>query len=278
MTEAPRPANWDYRISPLLLDKGIACAKSRDPKGKSRAAHCHEGFEIVFCERGKGTYHVGDHVFPLSPGAMMIFKAEMPHYMWVPNLFERWKLCLPEKGMLTEALLAQLEMPLLPWHSEIPGETRLHIKRILNTIQSEINVRQQNSSLLIRLMLEQMAILAQREQLAYTSVPQAAGTLLKITEYIDQHLTVALSVEDLSGYFGYTRGHVWRLFSEKLGVSPVQYINRRRIQESKNLLLTTDHSISTIAQMVGFSHPSYFIRLFRRDTGVTPRDYRRRHS
>ena len=60
-------------------------------------------------------------------------------------------------------------------------------------------------------------------------------------------------------------------------MSPINYLISRRIEESRFLLRETDHTLSLIAQILGFSSLSYFSQCFRRVEGVSPLEYRRRH-
>ena len=64
-------------------------------------------------------------------------------------------------------------------------------------------------------------------------------------------------------------------FSREYGISPINYLISRRIQESRYLLSTTDHSLSQIAHMLGFSSPSYFSQSFRKLSGMSPMEYRK---
>ena len=63
-------------------------------------------------------------------------------------------------------------------------------------------------------------------------------------------------------------------FKQEYGVSPINYMISRRINESKYLLAETDLSLSQIAQLLGFSSLSYFSQVFRKTQGVSPMEYR----
>ena len=65
-------------------------------------------------------------------------------------------------------------------------------------------------------------------------------------------------------------------FRKEFNTSPISYLISRRIQESRFLLAETDHSLSQIAQILGFSSLSYFSQCFRRQEGMSPMEYRRR--
>jgi AraC-like DNA-binding protein len=63
-------------------------------------------------------------------------------------------------------------------------------------------------------------------------------------------------------------------FKREYGVSPINYMITRRIEESKYLLAETDLSMSQIAQLLGFSSLSYFSQVFRKTQGISPMEYR----
>lgn len=75
---------------------------------------------------------------------------------------------------------------------------------------------------------------------------------------------------------GVSPARLAQLFRSHTGATIRQTINRRRLTEAKRLLATTDEPITTILHQSGFADVSYFNRVFRADTGLTPREYRRR--
>jgi transcriptional regulator GlxA family with amidase domain len=68
-----------------------------------------------------------------------------------------------------------------------------------------------------------------------------------------------------------------RRFSAATGYTPVEYVQALRIEEAKQMLETEDSSIEEVAVTVGYEDPTFFRRLFRRRTGVTPAQYRQRN-
>ena len=98
--------------------------------------------------------------------------------------------------------------------------------------------------------------------------------LLKVIDYVKENVGKVLETETLANMVCLTKSHLERLFREKLGTSPLQYILRTKIQCAQRLLMTTNYSIQVIAHEVGFDDPSYFIRVFRQKIGFTPQDYR----
>jgi len=96
----------------------------------------------------------------------------------------------------------------------------------------------------------------------------------KSLAFIDQHLTKPVSVQDLGLAAGLSPSRFAHLFQEIMGLSPLRYIEKRRVELASNLLLSTTEPISAIASRAGYDDPLYFSRVFRRATGISPRQYR----
>lgn len=64
-------------------------------------------------------------------------------------------------------------------------------------------------------------------------------------------------------------------FTKHTGVSPINYLIKKRIEEAKNLLSATDYSVAQIALSVGFSSHAYFAQVFKKEVGMSPISYRK---
>jgi AraC family transcriptional regulator len=96
----------------------------------------------------------------------------------------------------------------------------------------------------------------------------------RVTDYVREHLTQALTLEEMAAQTGYSPYHFARLFRQAVGESPHQFVVRQRIEQAQHLLRQTDTPISQIAVATGFAHQSHLTHVFRRLLGVTPRAYR----
>ena len=96
-----------------------------------------------------------------------------------------------------------------------------------------------------------------------------------VKRYIDLHFKEALTLDQLANKAHINKYYLAHIFKQEYGVSPINYMITRRIVESKYLLAETDLSLSQIAQLLGFSSPSYFSQAFRKTQGISPADYRK---
>lgn len=109
------------------------------------------------------------------------------------------------------------------------------------------------------------------------SGPRTSRECDLVRRYIDNHFKESLTLEQLAGLAHLNKYYLAHTFRREFGVSPINYLISRRIEESRFLLRETDHSLSLIAQMLGFSSLSYFSQCFRRVEGINPMQYRRQH-
>ena len=100
---------------------------------------------------------------------------------------------------------------------------------------------------------------------------ERVGNALK---YIHKNIYDDIDIDDLADIACVTKPYLIRLFKRYMAVSPLQYINRKKIERAELYLLTEDISIKELAYTLGFSDHSYFIRLFKKITGKTPQEYR----
>ena len=111
--------------------------------------------------------------------------------------------------------------------------------------------------------------------LAHTPNQKLPQTMQLALEYIKDHYCEITKVSEIANACFISESHLYHLFSEYLGVSPVVYLNNLRIQEAAERLMTTDQYIETIAFEVGFHSEYYFRKVFRQITGVIPSQYRK---
>lgn len=137
-----------------------------------------------------------------------------------------------------------------PYHSE--SDTFMYSKWI-NDIFTELCVYQTNNTRL-------------REQIP--------SYMLEMKELFDNNYQEPYCLEDLEQHFDKSRYRLCREFTRYFGTSPIQYLNHRRMEAARELLLSTSLSIHEVGSSVGIDNTNHFINLFKKETGTTPLVFR----
>ena len=106
----------------------------------------------------------------------------------------------------------------------------------------------------------------------------AAWQVRLLTDRPAADLTAEPSLEELAVLADRSAAHVCRAFATATGLPPHRWLLARRIERARDLLSNSDLPVAEIAAAVGYDDPSYFARLFKRRTGVTPQAWRRERS
>ncbi len=99
-----------------------------------------------------------------------------------------------------------------------------------------------------------------------------------IKQYIDENLSDEMSVASIAKQFYLSETHVIRIFRDKYGVTPKQYLLRSKIEQSKLMLIDTSLQIKEIAMILHFADSYHFSHTFKRFTGVSPEKFRMRED
>lgn len=102
--------------------------------------------------------------------------------------------------------------------------------------------------------------------------------LLQMIEYIEHHREFKIQVKDLTKISDLSVSAVERMFRRHLGMSPLAFVNRDKINYAKFFLARTRMQVAEVGRISGFENPYYFSKLFRTLTGMTALDYRRKST
>ncbi len=102
--------------------------------------------------------------------------------------------------------------------------------------------------------------------------------IAQCVEYIEAHLHMPLRIWELAELVHLSPSYLSVLFRRETGKTFSDYVLYRRIETAENMLLYSDYSATEISEILAFSSQSYFIQCFRKQTGMTPKEYRQRHA
>ncbi|MDN6850126.1 MAG: helix-turn-helix transcriptional regulator, partial [Staphylococcus equorum] len=95
-----------------------------------------------------------------------------------------------------------------------------------------------------------------------------------VQQYIYNHLYQPLTLDILANHVNLSSKYLSHLFKKEVGITISAYITEKKLEESKLWLDNSSLSISEIAHQLSFSDQSYFIKVFKRSIGLTPKQYR----
>lgn len=239
------------------------------------STHAHDCTELFYVVSGVGQFMVEGKLFPVLADDLVVINPSVEH-----TELSR------DNRPLEYIVLGVDGLEFAPSQEE---DSRYCIMRLqgqredilpyLRILLREAELKQTGYELVCQNILEILTVqLSRRVGLSaspgghYTSKECAL-----VRRYIDSHFKENITLSQLSDLVHINKYYLVHTFSREYGVSPISYLISRRLQESKYLLSRTNHSLSQISHMLGFSSPSYFSQCFRRAEGISPMEYRRQN-
>ncbi|MGG1313732.1 helix-turn-helix transcriptional regulator [Cohnella laeviribosi] len=251
--------------------------------------HTHEGVEVYFFIQGQANYVVGDDIYDLLPGDMLLFRGSIMHRVnpsrgtpylrsyvnFMPSFIQDQA---PKE--LTGKLLALFDSPsglLIRW---LPDE-REEIKNCFRMMQQEKEKEPFGHEYMLKTHLLQLLIRIYRKSkrlpdLSPLQQPsQTQATVRRILQYLNQHFTDNLNLDRIAKALHLNKYYMCHCFKEVTGYTINNYLMSKRIEEAKKLLLTSDHPIGAISEMLGFNTSVHFSRTFKQFAGASPQAFRK---
>ncbi|AKX93979.1 arabinose operon regulatory protein [Moorella thermoacetica] len=116
------------------------------------------------------------------------------------------------------------------------------------------------------------------ELIAERNSSEGEGIIDRVVEYIQKNYSSeSLSVKEIARASYLSPAYLGQLFKKKMGYSLTEHINKVRIEQAKLLLRQTEQTIESVAIQTGFKERSYFCKVFKKITGLSPNEYRRKN-
>ena len=163
---------------------------------------------------------------------------------------------------------------------DISGFTDPTLDSLMERLRDEL-MHRKASPLFVQGIAQAIAIhlarnYAETDKGSRSGSPSLPGFKLKqITGWMAEHAAEDFNLDQLAAQAGLSKFHFHRLFKNAMGMSTSHYHVNLRMDSARRLLRETKQSIVAVALEVGYTNPSHFAQLFRRETGLSPSDYRR---
>ncbi|MDL2294727.1 AraC family transcriptional regulator [Ruminococcaceae bacterium OttesenSCG-928-D13] len=264
-----------FQEEPLRL---LYIATSRYEGDWHSFMHAHQCTELFYVISGKGAFLVEELNFPVEPNNIVIINPNVQHTETAVRNNPMEYIVLGMEG--GEFLLKESDDKRFCIFD--CGDSGTEILGMLNEMQDELQSKQQYHGIVARNLLENLSV----KLLRYRSVSlqrqapakKASRECAQVKHYIDNHFKENITLDLLSELAHVNKYYLVHSFAREMGVSPINYLIQKRIQESRYMLQNTGYSISEISQILGFSSPSYFSQSFSRINKMSPREFRLKAS
>lgn len=251
--------------------------------------HTHDYPEINYVVEGKGFHYINDEVLPVTSGDLFIIPVGTAHVYRPVSAQSNTPLVVYNCVFPDEQLMEwcyKIPHP-FDWDHVFSRSTQSYYRyhdsqhearTIFDQLHKEfIQHRPGYRTLLIARVIELLILLYRFENGSHAQdLPLTSYRLDPAFSHIHANYHLPLSLEQMANIVYMSPSHFQRLFKKTTGQTFVEYLQNIRIEESCKLLRTTSFKIQDIIQRVGYNDTHYFLRLFKKKMGMSPRQFRKK--
>ena len=251
-------------------------------------AHTHDYYEFYLFLEGDLDLEISGHAIPLHPGDMVLVPPGVSHHalmhssdrpyrrfvLWVSQEYVARLLKESPDYVFLMQRAATSSRCYYHFHEAEFSSIQSRLIRLLEEFHSNRYGRNAAVYLALNdLLLYMNRIIYEREH----PVVSGSGDLMQeITLFIDEHLTEDLSLDVLANHVCLSKYYIAHYFKDSLGISIHQYITKKRLQSCSEAIAAGSDITRTFDEY-GFRDYSSFYRMFRKEYGMSPREYQEAH-
>lgn len=239
--------------------------------------HMHEDrLEILFIRQGRGIHTIGGRQYQTKRGDILIYNSGVLHDERTnPDTEMTVYNCavsnLRIDGLRENCLLRDDVYPVLK-----SGELYYDIENIFRMLNSQIYSEHTGAEEICHNLLYALLTIILKQVDSHTQTEEDEENILtnRIKKYIDEHYYEEITLESISYAMNISISYMCHVFKKATAYSPIRYIMCRRIGKAQSLLISTQHSATEIAFLVGYDNSNYFNTIFTKTVGMSPIKYR----
>lgn len=245
----------------------------RNEKGLYFWPHWHEEIEILYATEGAALITLEQQEYLLEKNSMIIINGNELHSGYCENTPYSCKvLSFKPENLLTDTTASELHFQSLVIKDE---QVDSFMKLIFEECDEQRFAYKDNCKALLTQLLVYLYRNYHSDMLSDKANEKRKKNLARlkpILSYIEEHSAEHISNKALADMMHLSEDRFGHLFRSNVGVAPQQYINTIRLEKAKELIHSTNHTITEISRMVGFLDYNHFGRQFLKTYGCTPRD------
>ncbi|HJC22199.1 MAG TPA: AraC family transcriptional regulator [Candidatus Eisenbergiella merdavium] len=235
--------------------------------------HTHYFTELCYIKGGQGIYLIEDSRYPVRRDDFIIINANVAHTEMSDGDSPLEYIILGVEGISFTFGGGSRDHIIFNC-----GKDHADFLFYMNALLEEMENKSRDYELVCQNLLEVLIVkLLRRSNLSFeyeTSV-KSSRECLKLKQYIEANYTQDITLDTLAEISHLNKFYLVHAFTRYFGCSPMNYLCEVRIKASKELLASTDYSITEVAQSSGFSSQSYFAQCFRKYCRMTASAYRK---
>lgn len=261
----------------------------RQPGFSMPSRHFHGAYEIYYLVSGERHYFIGTRTYDVSAGSLVFIDRFQPHKTTQLGLGSHDRILVNLEDEPFSAPLASTgELFLEDFFKTCQGVLplkegdRAFAEGLLDEMAWELKRRRPGYRLAVLAALSRLLVFSRRLMdspgLSLPPAPTASVPHRKVDEaarFITDHCCEPLSLEDVAGHLFLNKSYLSRIFKQVTGFKVSEYIHMNRIKKAQELLAGTSMGITEISETLGYDSITYFERVFKRSTGLSPARYRR---
>lgn len=238
------------------------------PQGFYFDGEMHDFWEMVYVADGFATATADGQVYELSPGQLLLHKPLEFHRIWSAKNSAPRLLLL---SFHATGDMRQYEGGFYTLDADMRAAYETLTRRMQKAVHANTADAMQRAAASLELFLLELP-----QATAHPTVSTTAQKQFRdIVKMMEAHLHETLSVSEIAALCNMSEGNLKRVFRMFSDCGAAKYFLTLKMRRARQLL-ADGNAVSTVAAALGFAEPSYFCAVFKRETGVTPGNYRRR--
>lgn len=242
--------------------------------------HFHPFTEFYFILDGKGKFSIEDRVIDTSKDDFFIINSNVGHSIYSSKEENLVYISFGVDSIFVKNLLNDNNIEEDKYIYKNIEENQEYFIKSFDIINEEFNSNDIFSQSMANAKASEFVISLLRkfkDEIIITNDIKINKQIDYIKNFIDNNYSEDINLESLSKMAYMNKFHLIAEFKQSYRVTPIDYLILKRIEVTKNLLISTNHSMEEISSIVGFNSQSYFNQVFRKKVGLTPSQFRKNH-
>lgn len=280
-------STFEFGSLPVVLEQKVVQSEI----AHEEMLHWHDDIEIIRIRKGNIHCHVNDTDFLLNPGELCFINFDTMHRVYNTQEVEgdldvltiKTDMLAQNKEIYEKYIVPIIHNPDFA-HVQMDGRNSYAklISDIFDALYDLITEKPVGYELDV---VGYIYMIFRRLYLVYISekdIPVSYSTDVsmqrRMSAYIYEHYQEKVTLDDIAGAAGVSRSKCASLFRKYTQKTPINFLNSYRLEMGSKMLTSTDESIAYIANACGVGEQSYFNRLFMKEFGCTPLEWRKKHN